>query len=488
MPGQQNYGIAPGSIFTIFGSAMATPGAPAVLQDSSNGLPLTLNGASVAVTVAGVTVNPALYYATPTQIAAVLPSNTPVGTGSVTVSYNGITSAPASTKVVQSALGLATMSGDGTGQVLATDGNYNFISPTNAAASGQIITLWGSGLGADLAVSDTTYTGPHQITNIPLTVYLGSATGQVIWAGRSGYPGLDQINVQVPAPSYGCSNQLMAVDSSTGVSSNSVTLPAAIAGGPCMQPPFVLDPSVAQAFSGQAAVNFGFLSVSQSAGQMLAGGFFASIPGSVIADFAGNETASAGSCIAVPPAGAYISPAVFVEANINVSGPPGQQQSLGNGITGEYGGPLPASWTPSAGEAFTFTGLSQSDEGSWAFSTPVNYPAPLDWTNQKSIGAINRSQGVQLTWTGGDADGVVAIRGSSFAGPGSQTPVASFLCSVPASVGQFTVPASVLQTLPVGAGTLTVENESASQAISATGLDIGYAFAGALFTINTTYN
>ena len=109
---------------------MATPGAPAVLQDSSNGLPLTLNGASVAVTVAGVTVNPALYYATPTQIAAVLPSNTPVGTGSVTVSYNGITSAPASTKVVQSALGLATMSGDGTGQVLATDGNYNFISPT----------------------------------------------------------------------------------------------------------------------------------------------------------------------------------------------------------------------------------------------------------------------------------------------------------------------------------------------------------------------
>jgi hypothetical protein len=179
---------------------------------------------------------------------------------------------------------------------------------------------------------------------------------------------------------------------------------------------------------------------------------------------------------------------VFVEANINVSGPPGQQQSLGNGITGEYGGPLPASWTPSAGEAFTFTGLSQSDEGSWAFSTPVNYPAPLDWTNQKSIGAINRSQGVQLTWTGGDADGVVAIRGSSFAGPGSQTPVASFLCSVPASVGQFTVPASVLQTLPVGAGTLTVENESASQAISATGLDIGYAFAGALFTINTTYN
>lgn len=75
-----NYGIAPGSIFSIFGSGMATPGVPAVLQDSTNGLPSTLNGASVAVTVAGITFYPALYYATATQIAAVLPSNTPPGT------------------------------------------------------------------------------------------------------------------------------------------------------------------------------------------------------------------------------------------------------------------------------------------------------------------------------------------------------------------------------------------------------------------------
>ena len=117
-----------------------------------------------------------------------------------------------------------------------------------------------------------------------------------------------------------------------------------------------------------------------------------------------------------------------------------------------------------------------------------NYPAPLDWTNQKSVGVISRAQGAQLTWTGGDADGVVAIRGTSFAAPGSPTPSASFMCSVPASIGEFTVPASVLQTLPVGAGTLTVENQSATQSITATGLDIGYAFAGALFTINTVYN
>jgi hypothetical protein len=62
------------------------------------------------------------------------------------------------------------------------------------------------------------------------------------------------------------------------------------------------------------------------------------------------------------------------------------------------------------------------------------------------------------------------------------------MCSVPASAGQFTVPPSVLQALPAGAGTLTVENQSAAQTIPATGLDIGHAFGGAMFTINAAYN
>jgi len=501
LPGAANYGIAPGSIFVIFGAGMATPGAPAVLQDSSKGLPFTLNGASVAVTVAGVTEQAALYYATQAQIAAVLPSTMPLGAGTVAVTYDGMTSEPAPTQVAQSALGLATMSGDGTGQVMATDANYHFISPTSAAAAGQIVTLWGSGLGADIEESDTTYSAPNQIPNsrIPLTIYLGGMPATVIWAGRSGYPGLDQINVQVPLPNYtsfvavpsGCALPLTAVGGAvgSGLASNNVTLPVALAGGPCMQPSFVLDPSVAQALGGQAAVNVGSLSVSEFGSQVTAGGAFDSIAGSALAAYAGSAAASSGSCIAVPPVGKYQTTALFPGNAINAtaSGAAGQQPLVGNGA-GEYGGPLPASWTPSTGETFTFVNPGGFGTNIGTFSTTASFPAPLDWTNQSSIGAINRSQGVQLTWTGGDADGVVAIRGSSFAAPGAQTPSASFMCSVPASAGQFTVPGSVLQTLPAGAGTLTVENQSSPQAMSATGLDIGYAFGGAVFTINAAYN
>jgi hypothetical protein len=173
---------------------------------------------------------------------------------------------------------------------------------------------------------------------------------------------------------------------------------------------------------------------------------------------------------------------------IAVTGPAGQQP-LGTGDLANYGGLVAASTVPPAGGTLTFVNVGGGQYVTiGAFTTSVHFPAALDWTNQDSIGTINRSQGVQLTWTGGDADGVVAIRGTAFAAAGSQTPSASFLCSVPASAGQFTIPPTTLQALPFGAGTLTLENQSSPQGITATGLDIGYAFAGARFTIDTAYN
>jgi len=102
--GAPNYGIAPSSIFIVTGTGLADPGTP-VLQNTSGGLPLTLNGASITVVVNGVTVHPALYYTTPTQLAAVLPAATPVGIGTLTVTYNGASSAAAAIQVVASAVG-----------------------------------------------------------------------------------------------------------------------------------------------------------------------------------------------------------------------------------------------------------------------------------------------------------------------------------------------------------------------------------------------
>jgi hypothetical protein len=100
--------VAQGSLFVITGCGMATPGSTAVLQDSAAGLPLTLNGASVLVTVNGVTTQAPIYYATPTQIAAVLPSATPSGAAVLQVKYSGQISNPIPSGVAETAFGFGT--------------------------------------------------------------------------------------------------------------------------------------------------------------------------------------------------------------------------------------------------------------------------------------------------------------------------------------------------------------------------------------------
>jgi hypothetical protein len=106
LPNAPNYGIAPGSLILISGAGMAAPGSSSIpLQDPTKALPTILNGASVSVTVGGVTVHPAFYYATPNYLAVVLPSTTPVGSGTITVSYGRQTSAAVPIEIVAHAFG-----------------------------------------------------------------------------------------------------------------------------------------------------------------------------------------------------------------------------------------------------------------------------------------------------------------------------------------------------------------------------------------------
>ncbi len=194
-PGLPSYGIAPASLFVIYGSAMCDNN-PLVTQDASKGLPTTLNNMSISVTVAGVTTTPAIYYAVPTQIAAVLPSKTPAGTGTITVTYKA-QSTTIPLLVTKSAFGMLTLNATGSGGVKALDLNYKTITPTASAAPGQTIILWGSGLGADTANDDKTY--PLKQDNLNnATVYIGGVKAKVVYAGRSQFPGVDQIDVTVP--------------------------------------------------------------------------------------------------------------------------------------------------------------------------------------------------------------------------------------------------------------------------------------------------
>ena len=486
--GLPNYGIAPSTIFVIYGTGMANPTAKAALQSSASpGIPTTFNGASISVTVNGVTTHPAMYYAIATQIAAVLPADTPVGTGTLTVTYNGLTSAPATIQVVESALGLDTLSGLPEGLAVATDSNGNVFNYTTSASPDQTITLWGSGLGADTADSDVEFTNSPHAVNVPLKLYVGGIEAQVTYAGSSGYPGLVQINVKIPSTVIpGCGVPIVGVVGT--FVSNTVTIPVGQNGGVCEDAIRGMDGNQLIATGGQSNYTSGTLAVVLDTTQKGNQSVFAS------ATFLRDQNQPAtygygyvteGGCLVFQEQISLIGTITYLDAGtLSITGPTGTQPlpkvTQGNLLT--YSSNLPVSFFPSTGGTFTFQGTGGKDIG--AFSVTVSDPSPLVWTNQTAITSVNRNQDVKVTWTGGIPGTWVQIGGGSTTISVSGT----FLCFAPVSAGQFTIPSYVLLASPVGNGGINLINQSNNEPFHANGLDISTAVAETESSISVPFN
>ena len=489
--GFPNSGIAQGALFKILGSGLADPG-DANLHDSVPGLPSTLNGASINVQSGSTTVHPALYYSTPTQIDAVLPSSFPTGPATVTVSYKGAASNSFTINVVAAAPGITTYNN---GTVVAQDNGrpadpYGGLIPlTKSAAPGAVIIIWGTGLGAT-GNSDTTYdTSAHQ-TTVPYQVYIGGVlVTNLAYKGASVYPGVDVLVLTIPANvPTGCYVPVAVVATVNGslIVSNIGTLPIHVGGGTCSDPQFGISGDQVSAITGP--VRTGFLIVSQTTAPVTgvsntALALFQQTPG--IASPAGGGVVSIGGCIIsqTVTGGTVVLPTGLNAGTITVSGP-GQPPIALSGIPqfpGFYTATIAS--IPSTGGAYVFTGTAGSQVG--AFSATVTFPNPLlVWTNQSAAGNVGRTQGFTATWTGGAPGSYVIISGSSASGSVS----GSYTCYAPQSAGTFTVPSYVLLALPAGSGTTTVQNSTSLGSFSASGLDFGGTLGNVAFTVNSTFN
>ena len=225
-PGLPNYGIAQGSIFVGYGAGL---GPSSLVSASSLPLPTTagLAGTSISVTVNGTTVTAPMIYSYQSQVAAVLPSTTPVGTGTLTLTYNGA-SGSIPIVVVASNFGISTINQSGGGAAVVTNPNYSLVTSGSSAKSGDVLVIWGTGLGAitgsDAVVPTETDLGT------PIQVFVGGIQAIVLYRGRSASPGLDQINIAVPqGVSPGCTVSLVIQTGS--FSSNITSIPIAPNGG-----------------------------------------------------------------------------------------------------------------------------------------------------------------------------------------------------------------------------------------------------------------
>ncbi len=485
-----NSGIPPSSIFVIFGSNMATApaGTLSLNRSDGNGLPTTDAGATLTVNAGGNTYHPAMYYASPSQIAGVLPAGVPVGPATISVNYSGGNSNAFSFQVVSNALGLDSYYGGGSGLVTATDALTGaLVTYTNSAKPMQTLTFWGSGNGADPQDSDSVFTTtPHSVNQANTAFYIGGVAATVLYAGSSGYPGLNQINVQVPSSiTTGCGNSAVAV--TNGVASNFGSLPVNQGGGPCNDSIFGISGSTINSLSGQTTVRSGTTFLGQLVTPMITENVAFAGFSSTTGAFYGATTGitSIGSCFVtevISTTGVTGTTTALDAGNVSVQGPTGTFP-LSAFTKGSYTAQLPATAITSTGGAFVFTGGGGADVG--PFTSTVNLPNPLlNWTNQSAAATITRGNGLLVTWSGGASGSYVIIEGNS-AGPAGTS--GSYGCYAPQSAGQFMVPAYVTGTLPAGTGTTLVENGTSFTPFSAPTLDYGIGFGFSGVQVNSTY-
>jgi uncharacterized protein (TIGR03437 family) len=200
--------LSPGSLFTIFGSALAP------LTASAPTMPLPLSLEDVSVTVNGV--EAPLTFVSPLQINAQMPSALQPGPASVAVRVFGAVSAPATVTINVAAPGIFT-NADGQAAALNVGSSPN--QPQNPASAGSVVSVFVTGSGPVQALLDDGVAAPAAPLDLftsSVEATIGGLPAQVQFAGLApGWVGLGQINLQVPALGSGTFPVLITIGGTT---------------------------------------------------------------------------------------------------------------------------------------------------------------------------------------------------------------------------------------------------------------------------------
>jgi uncharacterized protein (TIGR03437 family) len=190
--------VAPGSLISIFGDNLASGAVTA-----SGIWPTQLGNTKVSVNGTALP----LYYVSPTQVNAQLPVDLAAGSAQLTVSVGGTTSATVNFTVVAAAPGIFTYSGllRAIAQDFTGNPNGTLVGPSTPAHAGDVLVVYLTGGGAVKPTGGTWTTGglaPPGLSPVtaPYSVTIGGLPATTTYLGlTSGFIGLYQLNVQVPA-------------------------------------------------------------------------------------------------------------------------------------------------------------------------------------------------------------------------------------------------------------------------------------------------
>ena len=210
--------IAPGGFATIFGSGLAATTRSWAAADFVNSkLPVQLDGVSVTINGKAAYV----YYVSPSQIDVIAPADSTTGPVPVVVTTSGAAS-PSATAVLQNAAPAFFAIGK---YVVATHINGSLVGPASVlpgatpAVPGEVIVVYGTGFGpTNPAVDGLVATSSANLAITPNVSFGGTPATSIPFAGLGG-PGLDQLNVTVPALPAGSTGTIdLSITATVGAS------------------------------------------------------------------------------------------------------------------------------------------------------------------------------------------------------------------------------------------------------------------------------
>ncbi|HEV3143867.1 MAG TPA: hypothetical protein VGZ47_08295, partial [Gemmataceae bacterium] len=223
---QSVIGVAPGSLATANGQGLAT-GAPAT---ATLPLPVTLGGTSVSIVdAAGKTTAAPLLYASSGQVNFEVPPGVAVGAAKVVITAGTATATANNVTIAAVTPGLFTLNGVGLAAadaVKVSSGGVQTNVPVFTVNTDGSIAAIPISLGA---ATDSVYlilfgTGLQAAGTSGVTATIGGLNATVTYAGPQGvYPGLDQVNVLIPASLAGKGSVNVQL-TANGILANPVTV------------------------------------------------------------------------------------------------------------------------------------------------------------------------------------------------------------------------------------------------------------------------
>jgi uncharacterized protein (TIGR03437 family) len=184
--------VAPGSIFSVFGSGLSSR------LESAAGAPLPSSLAGVSVKVGGKTAP--LFFVSSGQVNAQLPYESEPGTAQVVVTVDGVASNTGSMTIMPAAPGIFQF---GEKRAVVQNQDYSVNTAENPAAAGSVVVAYLTGSGALDFPVDTGKVAAADPLSRPRALVTATVNGQpaeVAFAGLTPqFVGLMQVNLRVPA-------------------------------------------------------------------------------------------------------------------------------------------------------------------------------------------------------------------------------------------------------------------------------------------------